>query len=43
MGANQGVRNFLEKVFEPCSTNMPNTKEHDGLKKTSPKHENNKK
>jgi hypothetical protein len=36
MGMNQGVQNFLERVFEPCSTNMPKTKEHDELRKASP-------
>lgn len=43
MGVNQGVQNFLEWVFEPCSMNMPKTKEHDELRKASPKYENNKK
>lgn len=43
MEMNLGVWNFLEKMFEPWSTNMLKTKEGDGLKKTSLEHENNKK
>jgi hypothetical protein len=30
-------------MFEPCSANVPKTKEHDGLGKASLEHENNKK
>ncbi len=43
MGVNQRVQNFLEWMLEPCSTNMPKTKEHNELRKTSHEHVNNKK
>jgi hypothetical protein len=43
MGVNQGVQNFLEKMFEPCSMNVLEIEEHNKLGKTSHEHENNKK
>jgi len=43
MGVNQRVQIFFERMFEPCSSNMPKKKEHNELKKASHEHVNNKK
>jgi hypothetical protein len=43
MGANQGVQNFLLKMFDPCLANVPKIKEHDKLGKANLEYENKKK